>query len=58
MVVAQQAHKKTVRIYKTNINNKKDEINSSFLFPGNGFEPLLDDPESSVLPLDDPGIIL
>ena len=24
--------------------------------PGNGFEPLLDDPESPVLPLDDPGI--
>ena len=29
-----------------------------FLFvnlPGDGFEPPLDDPESSVLPLDDPG---
>ena len=23
--------------------------------PGNGFEPLLEEPESSVLPLDDPG---
>ncbi len=27
-----------------------------FKTPGHGFEPRLDDPESSVLPLDDPGI--
>ena len=26
--------------------------------PGHGFEPRLDDPESPVLPLDDPGIFL
>lgn len=28
---------------------------SVFYFPGDGFEPPLNDPESSVLPLDDPG---
>ncbi len=26
--------------------------------PGHGFEPRLDDPESPVLPLDDPGITI
>ena len=30
-------------------NNKK--------FPGDGFEPPLEEPESSVLPLDDPGTL-
>ena len=25
--------------------------------PGHGFEPRLDDPESPVLPLDDPGMV-
>ena len=27
-----------------------------FYSPGDGFEPPLEEPESSVLPLDDPGI--
>ena len=31
---------------------------TSFYTPGNGFEPLLEEPESSVLPLDDPGTII
>lgn len=29
---------------------------TSFYSPGDGFEPPLEEPESSVLPLDDPGI--
>lgn len=38
--------------------HKKDAINASFLLaPGHGFEPRLDDPESPVLPLDDPGML-
>ena len=28
---------------------------TSFYTPGDGFEPPLEEPESSVLPLDDPG---
>lgn len=31
-------------------------LNALLLFPGDGFEPPLNDPESSVLPLDDPGL--
>lgn len=31
-------------------------LNKKIKTPGDGFEPPLEDPESSVLPLDDPGI--
>lgn len=37
------------------LQNKKPTM-PVFYFPGDGFEPPLDDPESSVLPLDDPGV--
>ena len=30
---------------------------TSFYSPGDGFEPPLEEPESSVLPLDDPGLL-
>ena len=36
--------------------NKKQACYEILLAPGHGFEPQLDDPESPVLPLDDPGM--
>ena len=40
-------------------NAKKTGLMPVFkMAPGHGFEPRLDDPESPVLPLDDPGIFL
>ena len=47
-----------MKILKQIIFNKikKQAFNLFFLMaPGHGFEPRLDDPESPVLPLDDPG---
>ena len=50
-------HKKFVDAEDSSENKKGMSQSCPFYFPGNGFEPLLDDPESSVLPLDDPGLI-
>lgn len=37
------------------LSSQNSEFVSSFLAPGPGLEPGLTDPESAVLPLDDPG---
>lgn len=39
------------------LTNKKNDCGQPFLkTPGDGFEPPLKEPESFVLPLDDPGL--
>ncbi len=43
---------KTLREILTFLN----QHNKLKQFPGDGFEPPLEEPESSVLPLDDPGV--
>ncbi len=39
------------------IKRDKQKMLASFYSPGDGFEPPLEEPESSVLPLDDPGLL-
>ena len=41
--------------YSTKDKIKQTKMSALFYTPGDGFEPPLEEPESSVLPLDDPG---